>query len=117
MALGQLKLAVSANLHHVPRLDRRGCRGEDDRDFLEMAAHYGHITGVILDAFFLLEAGLMGLVDDDQAEIGIWQEQGRPRSDHDLSFAVGNGAPCTPALGRTKVRMPSYRLASEATRE
>ena len=30
MALGQLQLAVAADLDHVPRLDRRRGRGEDD---------------------------------------------------------------------------------------
>ena len=34
------------------------------------AAHHRSIAGVVLDAFLLLEAGLVGLVDDDQAEVG-----------------------------------------------
>ena len=69
-ALGQLELAVAADLDHVAGLDRRRRRGEDDRDVLEMAAHHRDVAGVILDAFLLLEARLMRLVDDDQAEVG-----------------------------------------------
>jgi hypothetical protein len=69
-ALGQLELAVAADLDHVAGLDRRRRRGQDDRDFLEMAAHHRDVAGVILDAFLLLEARLVRLVDDDQAEVG-----------------------------------------------
>jgi hypothetical protein len=66
MALGQPEFAIAPDLDHMARLDRRGGRGEDDRDLLEMAAHHRDVAGVILDALFLLEARLMRLVDDDQ---------------------------------------------------
>ena len=56
---------------------------EDHRDVLELAAHHRHVAGVILDAFLLLEARLVRLVDDDQAEVGIGQEQRRAGADRD----------------------------------
>jgi hypothetical protein len=40
-----------------------------------LAAHHRDVAGVILDAVLLLEARLVRLVDDDQAELGIGQEQ------------------------------------------
>jgi len=58
-----------------------------------MRAHYGSITGVILDALFLLEARLMRFVDDDQAEVAIGEEQGGTGADHDLRVAAGGCAP------------------------
>ena len=75
MALGQLKFSIATDLRHVAGLDGRGGRGEDDRDFLEMTSHYGDVAGVILNAFFLLEARLVRLVDHDQAEVGVGQEE------------------------------------------
>ena len=68
-AVGKRHLAIAADLDHVPRLDRRRRGGEDDRNVLELAAHHRDVAGVILDAFLLLEARLVRLVDDDQAEV------------------------------------------------
>ncbi len=56
MALGQPEFAIAADLDHVACFDGRSGRGEDDRNFLEMAAHHRDVAGVILDAFLLLEA-------------------------------------------------------------
>ena len=36
-----------------------------------MAAHHGHVAGVIVHAVFLLVGGIVLLIDDDQAEIGV----------------------------------------------
>ena len=98
-------------------LDRRRRRGEDDRDVLELAAHHRDVAGVILDAFLLLEARLMRLVDDDQAEVGIGQEQRRARADHDPRLAAGDRAPGAAALRLAQARMPGDRLAAEARGE
>jgi hypothetical protein len=54
----------------VPALDRRVADDRITGNVLELAAHHRDVAGVILDAVFLLEARLVGLVDDDQAEVG-----------------------------------------------
>ena len=53
---------------------------------------------MVLDAVLLLEARLMGLVDDDQPELRVGQEQGRARADNDLRLAAGDAAPGAAAL-------------------
>ena len=88
-----------------------------DRDLLELGAHHRDVAGVILDAVLLLEAGLVRLVDDDQAEVRIGQEQGRAGADHDLRLAAGDRPPGAAALRRAEVRMPGDRLAAEARLE
>ncbi len=113
MSLGQLQLPIAADLHHIAGLYRRGCRCEDYRDFLEMSAHHRHVPGVVLDAFFLLEARFMGLVDDDQAKVGVGQEQRGARTHDNPRFAAGNCTPCPTALRRAKVAVPGYRFAAE----
>ena len=87
VALLEQQFAIAPDLDHVAGLDRRGRRGQDDRDLLEMAAHHRDVAGVILDAFLLLEARLMRFVDDDQPEVGVGQEQRRARADDDLGVA------------------------------
>ena len=82
-----------------------------------MAAHHRGVAGVILDAVFLLEAGLVGLVDDDQAELGIGQEQRRARADHDLRLAAGDPAPGAAPLRRAQVAVPGDGRAAEARLE
>ena len=75
---------------------------------MHLSAHHRDIAGVITNAVFLLEAGLMRLIDNDQTWIGERQEQGRARADEYFSAAIGNGAPHPSPLGRAHVRMP-YR--------
>ncbi len=71
----------------MPGLDGRGGGCEDDGEFLYEAAHHRDVAGVVMDAIFLLEAGLMCFIDDDQAEIGIGQEQGGSCTDHNCCLA------------------------------
>jgi primosomal protein N' (replication factor Y) len=63
-----------------------------------MTAHHRHVAGVILDALFLLEAWFVSFVDDNQAEVGIGQEQRRARADDHLRLAARDGPPGPPAL-------------------
>ena len=116
-AVGQRDFAVAADLDHVPALDRRGRRRQDHRHVLELAAHHRDVAGVVLDAFLLLEAGLVGLVDDDQAELGVGQEQRRAGADDDLGLAAGDRPPGAAALRRAQVGMPGDRGAAEARLE
>ena len=41
-----------------------------------MATHDGNVAGMIAHAIFLLKAGFVRLIDDNQAQIGKGQEQG-----------------------------------------
>src|SRR5258708_35901103 len=61
---------------------------------------------MIDDAVFLLEGAVMLLVDDDEAEFGKGQEQGRARADHHPGPPIGDVAPGSPALGLAQIRMP-----------
>ncbi len=115
--LGQSDLAVAAERDHVLAFDRRGGRRQDHRNVLEPGAHHGGVAGVILDPVLLLEARLVGLVDHDQAEVGVGEEQGRARADRDPRFAAGDAAPVAPPLRRAQARMPGDGRAAEACLE
>ena len=78
-----------------------------------LRAHHCRIAGVVLDAFLLLEARLVGLVDHNQAEVWVGQEQGRARAHRDRRFATGDPAPRAAALRGAKIGMPGHRLAAE----
>ena len=89
----ELDLAIATDLDHVAGLDRGGGGGKDDGDVLILRAHHGDVAGVVLDAFLLLEARFMRLVDDNQPEVAVGQEQRRARADGDRRLAAGDAAP------------------------
>jgi primosomal protein N' (replication factor Y) len=108
IASGEAKVTVGARsalflpypaLDHVPALDRRSRGREDHRNVLELGAHDRRVSRVILDSFLLLEGGLVGLVDDNEAEVRVGEEEGRARADCDRRFAARDAAPGAPALG------------------
>ena len=82
-----------------------------------LPAHDRAVAGVVLDPVFLLEAGLVSLVDDDQTEVRIGEEQRGAGADRDRRFAAGDPAPGAAALGRAQVRVPRHRSAAEASLE
>ena len=55
----------------------------------------------------------MLLVDDDEAELGIGQEQCRPRADDDPRRAARHGAPRATAFRRVQVGVPECRPRAE----
>ena len=116
-ALGQADLAVASNLDHVPAFDRRCRRGEDHRNVLEAGAHHRSVAGVILDPVLLLEARLVRLVDDDQAEPGVGEEQRRTGAHGDRGLPARDPAPGAAPLRRAQVRMPGDGRASKARLE
>src|SRR3546814_3520342 len=65
----------------------------------------------------LLEARLVRLVDDDDAQLRIGQEKRRARTDDDLRIPAGDGMPRAAALGRTEATVPRDGLAAEARRK
>jgi hypothetical protein len=68
-------------------------------------------------AVFLLIGRVMLLIDDDQAEIGIGQEQRRARADHHLGLARRHRRPGARAFARRQLRMPFRRRRAEACAE
>src|SRR3546814_20121153 len=73
---------------------------------LQRRAHNRHIPGGIHHPLFLLEAGLMRLVDHDQPKVGIGEEQGGARAHHHPRLAACGRPPRAAALGGAQVRMP-----------
>src|SRR3546814_16260661 len=80
-------MAVTPRLDHREAFERGGRARQHHRQSLEMSAHHRDVARVIMDAILLLEARLMRLVDDDDAEPGIGQEQRRARPAEDIRFA------------------------------
>ncbi len=111
----QMRVAAAPRVHLG--LDRRRRRGEHDRDFLLARAHHRHVAGVIAHAVLLLVGRVVLLIDDDQAEIGVGQEQRRARADHDRHLARRHRRPGARALARRELRMPFRRPHAEALRE
>src|SRR3546814_16291001 len=93
--------------------ERLGRARQDHRQPLEMPAHHLYVARVIMDAVLLLEARLVRLVDDDDAQLRIGQEKRRARTDDDLRIPAGDGMPRAAALGRTEATVPRDGLAAE----
>ena len=105
----------------APRVDlrfhRRRRRGQHHRNFCDAAAHHRHVAGVIMRAILLLVGRVMLLIDDDQAQIGIGQEQRRARADHHRHFVRRHRRPGARARARRQLRMPFRRPSAEARGE
>ncbi len=82
-----------------------------------MRAHHRHVAGVIMRAVVLLVGLVVLLIDNDQAEIGIRQEQRRPRAHHHMRLAGRDRGPVARASARRQFRMPFQRPHPEACRE
>src|SRR3546814_17839341 len=79
----------------------------------QLAAHHRHVAGVVDHALFLLVRAVMLLVDDDEPEIGIGQEQCRPRADHHPGLAAADRPPGRSTAGLGHLRMPGPGLHGE----
>src|SRR3954466_12408903 len=116
-ALGQGELPVAS----APCVDHRldgGRRGrEHDRDVGDARAHHRHVARVIVYAVFLLVDGIVFFIDDDQAEVGVRQEQRRARADQDIHLAGRDRIPGARALACAKLRMPLGRAHAETQRK
>ena len=117
IAAGQVHVAVAAGAGVDVAFDRGRGGGEDDRELGEIAAHDGHVAGLVVDAVLLLEAGVVLLVDDDQAELAVGQEESGAGADDDTRLASGRRAPGACALARRQGRVPFHRRAAEAALE
>ena len=82
--------------------------------FSQPGAHDGHVAAVVARRRVLLEARLVLLVDDDQAEV---RGRGRTRrcgADDDLHLAVEDAPPVPAALGVAEVAVQHGHVAEAA---
>ena len=93
------------------------CRDQDRGAALEPGAGQRQVAAVVGDALVLFEAGVVLLVDHDQAERRQRQEQRRARPDHDRLATLGDTPPGAPARRRAELGMPERRGAAEALGE
>ena len=98
-------------------LDRRRRRRQHHRKLGDVGAHHRHVAGMIVHAVFLLVDRVMLLIDDDEAEIGIGQEQRRARAGHDADLAGRHRMPGAGAHARAQLGMPFGRAHAEPRRE
>ena len=103
--LGQREHLVPAGLPIVERLHRRRGRTEHRWTASELGTHHGDVPTVVADAIFLLERGIVLLVDDDEPETRQWREDGRARPDDDRHVAQRDAAPLVPAFAVTQATM------------
>ncbi len=115
--LRQLQAAIAPAPRIDLGLDRRSRRRQHDRKLGDVAAHHRHVAGVIVHAVFLLVDRVMLFIDDDEAEIGIGQEQRRARAGDDADFAGGDRMPGAGADARAQLGMPLRRAHAEPRRE
>ncbi len=109
--LGRRPAADDPGRHR--RFQRRRGRGQHHGAALEPGAGQRHVAGVVVDGLLLLEAGIVLLVDDDQAEVDQRQEQGGAGADHDVDRSLGDQPPGSPPLRPGQCRVPHRRRRAE----
>ena len=117
VAGGKDDMAIASRFDHREAFERGGGARKNDGQSLEMPPHHRYVARMIMDAVLLLEARLMCFVDDDQAEIGIREEERRAGTDDDLRFPRGDAVPGAAAFDLAQPRMPRHRLATETRGE
>ena len=78
--------------------ERRRSRTEKRDRVFEFGADDGDVASVVARRFFLLIAGFLLFIDDDEAEIFEWRKDGGARADDDAGFAVADAPPFASAL-------------------
>ena len=115
--LGQVQMRVAAALGVHHGFDRRRGRRQHDRNLALARTHHRHVAGVVAHAVLLLVGRVVLLIDDDEAEIGIGQEQSRARADHHRHLARRHRRPGARAPPRRDLGMPFRRPHAEALGE
>ena len=113
VALLELDVAVAALSGIHQALDGGRGRAQHYGESPKRSAHHRHVARLIGDALLLLVAGVVLLIDDDEAEIGEGKEQRRAGADHELRLIFGNRPPHPSAHRRGKPRMPLRRLGAK----
>ena len=114
-ARSQLEQMIFSGARVVIGFERRRGRAEQHGRAFEARAIDGDVAAVVARRFFLLVAGFLFLVHDDQAEIFERRENGRARADDHLRFASPDAPPFARALdiraGRCAARRRLRRIA------
>src|SRR5262249_58323361 len=84
----KLQEGVQSALRIRPTLEGGRGRTHQDRDVLQLGAHDRDVAGVVPRSRFLLEGPFMFLVDDDEAEVSAWREDGAASADHSLHLTA-----------------------------
>ncbi len=110
-------MAVARRVADLAGIDpafQRGRRGgENGRTVLQTGAQYRHIARMIGDLILLLVGMFMLFIDNDQPEIGKWQEQRRARADNHRRLAKRDMPPGPALAPRGDVGMPFCRRHPE----
>ncbi len=102
-ARGERGQRVAAAFGVVEGFERGRGGAEDDGGVFDFAAHHGDVAGVVARGFFLFVAGLVFLVDDDQAEGLHGREDSRTRADDDVRLAVADLVPLIVAFASAEI--------------
>ena len=97
-AVEHLDAGVAAALGVGPGFERGRGGAEDDDGVVELGAHHGDVAAVVARRLFLLVAGVVLLVDEDEAEVGHGREDGGARADDDAGLAAADAVPLLGAL-------------------
>ena len=88
-----LDALVASALGVGPGLERGRGGAEDDDGVVEFGAHDGDVAAVVARGLFLLVAGVVLLVDQDEAEIDHGREDSGARTDDDAGFTAADAVP------------------------
>lgn len=97
-AIVHFDACVFALCRILPAFERRRCRAEHHDGVGKLGAHDGNIASVVARSFFLLVALVVLFVDEDEAEIGHWCEDGGARTDDDGRITAMDATPLLGAL-------------------
>ena len=113
IARAQVQPGIFAAGRIDPAFDRGRGRGQHHLRLPDAGAQHRHVAGGIIDHVFLLVAGIMLFIDDDQPQIGKGQEQGRTRAHHHANMVFGRHHPQPAPLGPGDAGMPFARTRAE----
>ena len=115
-AFGQFEQRVFALFAVVITFERRRGRAEHDHGVFHLAAHDGHVAGVVARRFLLLVSVLVLLVHDDEPERFDRRENRRARADDDAGTALADLVPFVVPFAGGEMANAARRRASGACR-
>src|SRR5882724_5692989 len=92
---------------------RRCSRAEKSQCIFQFGADNGYVATVVARSFFLLVAGFLLFINNDEAKVFYGRKNRGPRSDDDAGFAIANAPPFARPLDVAQRGM-QYRNAFEA---
>jgi hypothetical protein len=111
-ALRQGQPPVATVQRTLPAFQRRRGRTQDHRHLLQVAAVHGQVARGVARAFLLLEAGVVFLVDDHQAQARQRRKHRQPRAQHQVGAAQVRQQPVVQALRRRQAAVQADQAAA-----